>query len=137
DDLRPPALDDLGLPGSLEVLAQRARTPDRHVTTDLGPLPGLPAAVEVACYRIAAEALANVTKHSGARTVRLSLTALPEGLLVLEVRDDGRGLPEATGGRGLGLASMRRRAEEIGGRCVVEGTTGGTTVRVEFPLEDT
>ena len=58
--------------------------------------------------------------------------------LVLEVADDGRGLPGAVGDRGLGLGSMRRRAEEVGGRCSIErsGPGGGTRLRARFPLED-
>jgi two-component system NarL family sensor kinase len=138
DDLRPPALDDLGLPASLAALAERAGTPDRQVSTRIVEPPALPAAIEVACYRITAEALANVTKHSGASSVSVSLhvdAALREP--VLEVVDDGRGLPGAVGDRGLGLGSMRRRAEEVGGRCSIEraGPGGGTRVRAEFPLE--
>ncbi len=137
DDLRPPALDDLGLPASLAGLAERARAPHRHVDTRLGPLPELPAAVEVACYRITAEALANVTKHSQASRVNLSLDVDSAArALVLQVTDDGRGLPAALPSRGLGLASMHRRAEEVGGRCTVTaGPAGGTRVRAEFPLE--
>ena len=138
DDLRPPALDDLGLPASLAGLAERARTPAREVTTRFDPPPALPAAVEVACYRIAAEALANVTKHSGAASVTVSLRVDGGSReLLLEVTDDGRGLPVAVGDRGLGLGSMRRRAEEVGGRCWIERATpaGGTCVRAEFPLE--
>jgi signal transduction histidine kinase len=140
DDLRPPALDDLGLPASLAGLAERVRTPDRTVTAHVGELPELPAAVDVACYRIAAEALANAARHSGGRAVRLSLGLAPgdgDPALVLEVVDDGHGLPEHVPDRGLGLPSMRRRAEEVGGRCTVEpaGPEGGTRVRAEFPLE--
>jgi signal transduction histidine kinase len=103
----------------------------------VGELPELPAAVEVACYRITAEALANVSKHSGASSVEVSVT-VGSRELVLEVVDDGRGLPAVLPERGLGLGSMRRRAEEVGGRCVVvpAGPGGGTRVRAEFPLED-
>jgi signal transduction histidine kinase len=138
DDLRPPALDDLGLPASLEGLAERARAPHRQVDTRVGALPELPAAVEVACYRITAEALANVTKHSQAAQVHLTLDVDSAArALVLEVSDDGRGLPAALPSRGLGLASMHRRAEEVGGRCTVTaGPGGGTRVRADFPLED-
>jgi signal transduction histidine kinase len=139
DDLRPPALDDLGLPASLAGLAERARTPGREVTARVAELPELPAAVEVACYRIAAEALANVTKHSGASAVTLCAAVdTVERALVLEVADDGRGLPAVVPDRGLGLGSMQRRAEEVGGRCVIEPAApgGGTRVRAWLPLEE-
>jgi signal transduction histidine kinase len=139
DDLRPPALDDLGLPASLAGLAERARTPGRQVEVHVADLPPLPAAGEVACYRIAAEALANVTKHSAAASVRVSARVdAAQAALVLEVTDDGRGLPGVVGDRGLGLGSMTRRAEEVGGRCTIEpgGAAGGTRVRAHFPLED-
>ncbi len=133
DDLRPPALDDLGLAAALAAVADRLRTPDLDVTVEAGGLPPLPAAVEVACYRITAEALANAVRHAGASTVRV-LVAAEDGRLVLEVRDDGTGVRPASGRRGLGLESMRRRAEEIGGAFTLDSRTGGTTVRAVLPL---
>jgi two-component system NarL family sensor kinase len=133
DDLLPPALDDLGLAGALAAVADRLRTPDLDVTVETGDLPSLPAAVEVACYRITAEALANAVRHAGAVTVRVRVTAR-EGRLVLEVCDDGSGLRPATGRRGLGLESMRRRAEEIGGAFTLDTGRDGTTVRAVLPL---
>jgi signal transduction histidine kinase len=134
DDLRPPALDDLGLASSLRALADRLRTPSLDVEVDVPDLPPLPAAVDVACYRIAAEALANAVRHSGAGRVVLHVR-LADGELLLSVRDDGRGLPDRLpdGRRGLGLASMRQRTEEIGGRFQV--TTGpGTSVDAVLPV---
>jgi two-component system NarL family sensor kinase len=94
----------------------------------------LPAAVEVAAYRIVQEALANAARHSSARRciVRLAL----DGALELEVRDDGVGVPE--GHRtGVGLQSMRERAAELGGTFVVERADGGgTVVHARLPLLD-
>ena len=135
EDLRPPALDELGLAGSLRALADRSSTPHLDVRVDVPDgLPPLPAAVEVACHRIAAEALANAARHSGARTVRVRLAVSPDAVL-LEVADDGHGVrPGApTGGSGLGLSSMRLRAEELGGTWSLDSSSGGTCVHVRLP----
>jgi signal transduction histidine kinase len=130
EDLRPPALDEIGLAACVRELAARVRTPALAVEADVDDLPPLPAAVEVACYRIAGEALTNGARHAGATSVRLSL-ALDAGQLVLEVVDDGRGLP-ASPKEGVGMTSMRQRAEELGGRLTVS-SRGGTTVRAVLP----
>ncbi len=122
--LRPPALDELGLAGAIKELG-----PDELVVD--GDLTGLPAAVEVAVYRIAQEALTNVRRHAAATRSTISLSRGSD--LVVEVRDDGAGLPE--GARpGVGLASMRERAAELGGACEVRGSAEGTTVTARFPL---
>ena len=141
DSLRPPALDSLGLVGALR---KRAAQCDQDGSLRVGveapeEMPPLPAAVEVACYRIAEEALTNVVRHAEARTCALSLT-VDGGALRLEVRDDGRGLPGAGAPgeprrAGVGLTSMRERATELGGRLVVEALPeGGTCVRAELSL---
>lgn len=136
-DLRPPALDQLGLG---EALRERARTfigrPDapREIHLDIpDPLPPISAAVEVAAYRIAVEALTNVARHSGARTAKLRLALDGEQLLV-EVDDDGRG--PAVGHRpGVGHRSMRERAEELGGWLQIgPSPLGGLRVRACLPL---
>ena len=96
-------------------------------------LPDLPAAVEVAAYRIVQEALANVVRHAQATqcTIRLQLI---DGALHLSVEDNGSGLPEVVH-RGVGLASMRERAEELGGTFGIAGRPGGgTNVKVSLPL---
>jgi signal transduction histidine kinase len=98
-------------------------------------LPPLPAAVEVAAYRIIQEALTNVARHARARTccVRLSVDEAADALH-LEVTDDGVGMPKDRGA-GVGLSSMRERAEELGGICDVEPIpTGGTRVLARLPL---
>jgi signal transduction histidine kinase len=133
DDLRPPALDDLGLSAALAAVADRLRTPELDVVVETGDLPPLPAAVEVACYRITAEALANAVRHARASTVRVRVSA-GDGRLVVEIRDDGSGMHPAPGRRGLGLESMRRRAEEIGGAFTVDSGRAGTTVCALLPL---
>jgi signal transduction histidine kinase len=134
-NLRPPALDELGLVGALNDAAAQYDTDGLRVRVEAPEseaLPPLPAAVEVAAYRIAQEALTNVVRHAGARncTVRLSL----DDGLGLEVTDDGVGLP-ADRAAGVGLASMRERAAELGGECVTEALpTGGTRVFARLPL---
>jgi signal transduction histidine kinase len=97
------------------------------------PLPALPAAVEVAAYRIVQEALTNVVRHAGARHCVARLCAADE-TLVVEVQDDGRGRARAREG-GVGMTSMRERAQEIGGTLrVVDGAAAGTTVRASLPV---
>jgi signal transduction histidine kinase len=130
-DLRPPALDDLGLEAAVRQQAERVRS-EVDVTVEAVGTAGLPAAVEVAAYRIVSESLANVVKHAGASRVDVRLDAGPAALTVT-VADDGRGIgPEVTAG--VGLLSLRERAEELGGRCeVVCPDGGGTTVRAVLP----
>lgn len=130
-DLRPPALDDLGLEAAVRQQADRVRSEvDVDVTAEGAT--GLPAAVEVAAYRIVSEALANVVKHADASHVDVRLEGDAGGLTVT-VADDGRGIgPDVTAG--VGLLSLRERAEELGGRCeVVCPESGGTTVRAVLP----
>ena len=98
-------------------------------------LPALPAAVEVAAYRIIQEALTNVVRHAHAGTcnVRLSVDEATDALQ-LEVTDDGVGIPEGRHA-GIGLSSMRERAVELGGKCDVKPIpTGGTRVLARLPL---
>lgn len=135
--LRPPVLDELGLLGAIQARASQYGRDGLQVRVEAPEhLPPLPAAVEVAAYRIVQEALANVVRHARASTCLLRV-ALEEGVLRVEVRDNGTGLSP---GRktGVGLHSMRERAEELGGRCVVQSPTcGGTYVLAELPLPRT
>ena len=130
--LRPPALDQLGLAGSLRGLATREMMPATHVRIDAPEsLPLLPAAVEVAAYWIAQEALTNVKRHARARACDVRLVVEPE-LLRLEIEDDGAGL--ATGSIGIGLQTMKERAAELGGSCeIAPGARGGTRVTALLP----
>lgn len=133
--LRPPALDELGLFGALEVLAGSFASPGFGVTLHL-PVgrPTLSAALEVAIYRILQEALTNVTKHARARTASVSLQVVA-GQLALTVCDDGVGMP-AQPVYGLGIQSMRARAEELGGVLSVRPNgADGCCLFVHFPLE--
>ncbi|HEY8588644.1 MAG TPA: GAF domain-containing sensor histidine kinase [Naasia sp.] len=133
-DLRPSALDELGLLGALEDLALRPeRGPRVTVRTPTGELPPMPAAVEVAAYRIVQEALTNALKHSGAAGVEI-IAATAEDRLVLRVTDDGTGLPDPVR-EGVGSGSMRERAAELGGVLRrTAGPGGGTIVEAELPL---
>jgi len=123
--LRPPALDELGLIAAIRQSADVGGAEIKICVDAPESLPPLPAAVEVAAYRIAQEAVTNVVRHSGARNCRLSVT-LEGGVLRLEVSDDGAGLsPNAS--HGVGVSSMRERAEELGGRLDLETAVGGGT----------
>jgi signal transduction histidine kinase len=124
ENLRPPQLDEFGLAGAIRSQADRFRD-ELEVSVDApAPLRPLPAAVEVAAYRIATEALTNAARHAGARHCAIALRL--DGALEVEVRDDGRGLAPAHR-TGIGLVSMRERAAELGGTCVVEPVPGGGT----------
>jgi signal transduction histidine kinase len=131
EGLRPASLDDLGL---AEAVRQLAATTDLSVELEADQLPGLPAATEVAAYRIVQEALANAARHSGGRRacVRLRRSG-PD--LVVEVADDGSGVVRPRQD-GVGLGSMRSRAEEIGGAFELSATPGtGTTVTARLPVD--
>jgi len=134
-DLRPPALDDMGLVEALRRLAERYGSEDGQLSVLVEApedLPDLPAAVEVAVYRITQEALTNVARHARARSCVVRLAVNEE--LELEIVDDGVGIP-AERSAGVGLSSMRERASELGGSCVVErASDGGTRVLVRLPL---
>lgn len=133
-DLRPPALDDLGLVGAIRSQVARWESAAMRIRLDLPEtVPPLTAATEVAIYRIAQESLANVARHSGATEAWVHLT-VEHHVIRLEVSDNGAGLP-TDAEAGVGLRSMRDRAAELGGRCVVtRGPNGGVTVTAEFAL---
>ena len=136
-DLRPPALDELGV---VDAIRQRAvelagGTDDERVEIVVEVASGLPrldAAVEAAAYRIALEAMTNVVRHAGARHCRVRLAG--NGALVVEVSDDGAGFA-AGRGAGVGMTSMRERCAELGGSLTVERTADGwTKVRAVLPV---
>jgi signal transduction histidine kinase len=131
-DLRPPALDELGLVDSLRGIASRQTPPATTVTVDTpDALPPLPAAVEVAAYRIVQEALTNVARHADAQFCSVRLSVQPDALLV-EISDDGQGID---GHRiGVGLHAMQERAAELGGICRITSARGrGTIVAARLP----
>lgn len=135
-DLRPPTLDELGLVGAIRERADQysSGASDLAVTVEVSdPLPPLPAAVEVAAYRIVQEALTNVVRHARARTCVIRLASSADELQV-EVVDDGVGLPESPRA-GVGLGSMQERAAELGGSCTVQQSVPtGTRVSFRLPL---
>jgi signal transduction histidine kinase len=133
-NLRPPALDELGLLSALREQATSYQHRGLQILIEAPEcLPPLPAAVEVAAYRIAREALTNVVRHAEAQQCLLRL-CLHESVLTLEVSDDGKGIADDHR-IGVGLLAMRERAVELGGKCgITRGPSGGTTVQVNFPL---
>jgi signal transduction histidine kinase len=132
-ELRPPTLDELGLVSALREQVTRYRQPGLSITLNAPEhLPPLPAAVEVAIYRIAQEALTNVVRHAHAQHCVLTLEV--DNDACLEVRDNGQGLP-ADYRAGVGLTSMRERATELGGTCAIAPVNaGGTRVFIRLPL---
>jgi signal transduction histidine kinase len=141
-ELRPPVLDDLGLAPALEFLAEAASTDEVAVVAEVEDLTSLdvggrpPAAVELAIFRVAQEAVANALRHAQASEICLA-GEVAAGRVVLTVTDDGRGLDEAealaAGRRGrLGLASIRRRAEAIDAEVDISGSREGTRVAVRW-----
>ena len=134
-DLRPPALDQLGLvpaihehiaslelPGGLEI---KLKSPDE--------MPALPAAIEVAAYRIVLEAVTNVIHHSGASRCTVDLQA--NGWFEIEVSDNGKGLPEHLI-LGVGVRSMRDRTSELGGAFnIMNNPGGGTQITARLPFQ--
>ena len=136
--LRPPALDEFGLVGSLreEVGRLQYEAPALTVTLDAPDegLADLPAAVEVACYRIVTEALTNVTRHAHATQCSVRMR-LDHGLDV-DICDDGVGLPEGWRA-GVGIASMRERVTELGGDLVIEPSLPhGTRINARLPARE-
>jgi signal transduction histidine kinase len=130
--LRPPALDEVGLTGALKARFSTLQSLTGAVIhVDSAALPALPPAVEVAGYHIAVEAVHNAIRHASPTRIAVTLTHRPDSLL-LAVSDDGRWADPADGS-GQGLTTMRRRAEEIGGRLTVTTGAVGTTLSVELP----
>jgi len=129
--LRPPALDELGL---VKALRQSAHTQTMQFTVESpNPLPPLPAAVEVAAYRIAQEAITNAARHGQAKNCMITLEA--DQALCLVVSDDGIGLPP-NASSGVGLISMQERVAELGGRFSIQALpAGGTQIKARLPLD--
>ena len=129
--LHPPSLAELGLAGALRRQVGHLQAGSPVVTLEVpDALPALPAAVEVAAYRIAVEALTNAVRHAGAEHVGVRMHV--DGALEIAVDDDGPG-----GGcwqPGVGLTSMRERAAELGGSLLAAPDDGGGHVRARLPL---
>lgn len=138
EGLRPPALDQLGLVQSIRQQAGRMHAADGrllHVGIDAAePLPTLSAATEVAAYRIVIEALTNIARHSSASTAQVEM-AMADGWLSLTIADDGSN--DSGWEPGVGLASMRERAEELGGTLRVMTRKDGSTIDARLPVRAT
>lgn len=139
-DLRPSVLDELGLVSALREHARRVVPPGSGLRVSVSApetLPPLSAAVEVAAYRIALEALTNVIKHAQAHACVIELSIVEwraQKFLTLEIVDDGVGLPTLHQS-GVGFASMRERAEELGGTCLINPRQpNGVQVLAHLPI---
>lgn len=133
--LRPPVLDEFGLVSAVrEHIAQYTGPNGMRVTYDLtDPMPPLPAAVEVAAYRIVLEAFTNIVNHAGASDCHIKML-VRDNRLLLEISDNGRGLP-ADAPIGVGLTSMRERSNELGGEFFCGNVpTGGTRIKASLPI---
>jgi two-component system, NarL family, sensor histidine kinase UhpB len=137
-ELRPEALDDLGLVNALIALCTRIGAQDGPVVKRelQGKLPPLSPDVELVIYRIAQEGLTNALRHSGARSATVSLSADAE-TLILTVTDDGKGMPPHLPSDTAGIAGMRERALLVGGRLSIRSRPDhGTEVRLSIPVEE-
>jgi hypothetical protein len=134
-DMRPPALDELGLVEALRQQLATTCTPTGHpmrVSMEADKLPALAASVEVAAYRIATEAVTNSARHSGTDRVQLAI-GHARNQLVIAVRDAG-----SSGSKwvpGVGLSSMQERAAEIGGSVTINANVEGAEVVARLPLD--
>ena len=132
-NLRPPALDELGLLSAIQEYAANHLRAGLSVQVESnGEIPKLPAAVEVAAYRIVCEALTNVSKHSQATECEVRLTL--NGALQIDVQDNGIGLQEDTHA-GVGMLSMRERTAELGGTFSIRSLANGVHISVHLPCE--
>ena len=132
--LRPPTLDELGLVEAIREHVDAAGSGAALKIVVVAPdaLPEIPAAIEVAAFRIVQEALNNVIRHADASKCTITI-ALDDALHIV-IEDDGIGLTENVRS-GVGLHSMRERAQEVGGDCVIEsGTRQGVAVQVTLPV---
>jgi signal transduction histidine kinase len=138
-ELRPAALDEIGLRSALETLVERQRAQtglaiNAQLALVDAPRTGerLDEAVEIAVYRIVQEALTNVAKHAGASSVELAVCE-EAGELEITVHDDGRGFDPDTAGRGFGIAGMHERVSLAGGTLSISSGPEGTAVHATLP----
>jgi signal transduction histidine kinase len=143
-NLRPPTLDELGLVGAICEYVHSSEQIGLKVTiTATDNLPPLSAAVEAAAYRIVAEAFTNVLRHAAAQDCWIEIKAgeMGDGIishlpsLFIKIEDDGVGLRD-NGRAGIGLLSMRERAEEVGGACKIVSGEKGVRVTAVLPIEE-
>jgi signal transduction histidine kinase len=134
DDLRPAVLDATRLPDAIRRHAAAVSTGPLEVSVDAADLPILPPDVEAAAYRITQEALTNVVRHAGAHHAHVTLDT-SDAALTVTVTDDGHGINSTSPG-GVGLLSMRQRAQALRGMLRVDSDAHGTTVVATLPLRD-
>jgi two-component system, NarL family, sensor histidine kinase UhpB len=137
-ELRPEALDDLGLPSALAALTERfARQARLEIDLHLDPeLPRLSREAELVIYRVAQEALTNVARHSGSQTAELRLERSGPDRVSLAVADSGRGLPDGATA-GSGMQGMAERASTVEAALDVRNRAdGGTQLRLDVPIEE-
>jgi signal transduction histidine kinase len=139
-ELRPAALDELGLRTAIEALLDRHREQGGFAIDDELSLPGpadaeerLDGDLETAVYRMVQEALTNVAKHARAERVRVAV-GVTEGELRIEIRDDGVGFDPESAGEGFGLAGMQERVALAGGTLSVDSDAGGTVLTACLPV---
>jgi len=142
-ELRPAALDEIGLRAAVESLVERtASTQGLEITAEISlssdneEAPRLPPEVESTAYRIVQEALTNVGKHAAAATVAIRM-AEADGRLEVSIRDDGRGFEPSAPRTGFGLTGMRERIEMLGGTLALESSSAGlgSLVRASLPVQ--
>jgi len=137
-ELRPEALDDLGLINALIALCRRSSVQggirvEHDLTTDL---PALSSDLELVVYRVAQEALTNVLRHAGASRCRVSLARVDDEIELM-IEDDGQGLPTITPRETVGIEGMRERALLVRGTLSIDaGAGGGTRVRLRAPIQE-
>jgi two-component system sensor histidine kinase UhpB len=133
--LRPTALDDLGLTAAIAGQVEQLGRGEMSAAFEAdGAFSDLDDDAQLVVYRVAQEALSNATRHSGAGAVEVRLRRPGDGGVELEVGDDGRGFAFDEAERGLGIAGMRERALLVGGELTIESRPGrGTTVRLTLP----
>jgi len=141
-ELRPALLDDLGLVPAVHAYL-KGFADETGIRVNLTAFKGdeqLPTPIRTALYRVALEALANVTRHAQATQVDLTLRKLGSGIITMEIKDDGKGFDiekmwHVRKSRHLGMLGMRERIEMVGGKFTVASAPGqGTTVKAQIPL---
>jgi signal transduction histidine kinase len=138
-ELRPAALDEIGLVPAIETLAQRIATNEgltveTNVSLSLEDAERLAPEVESTVYRLVQEALTNVGKHAAANRLEIELMKV-DGAVVVSVSDDGHGFDPAVPAGGFGLVGIRERVTLVGGTVDVESGKGmGTVVRAVIPI---
>jgi signal transduction histidine kinase len=138
-ELRPAALDELGLRSAIEGLLDRHREQSGFqldgelvLADSSAAQERLEADLETAVYRLVQEALTNIAKHAHANRVRVAVTE-SDGQLSIEVQDDGSGFDPKTASRGFGLAGMRERVNLADGTLIIESSERGTLLRARLP----